>query len=73
MEKRFYSDRVGVTINMYPKPALCRPFSITGDLYETKDVATQTREFTTFDLSVVIFDRKLDLWVRVEDKRICLT
>jgi hypothetical protein len=66
MEKKFYSDRVGVEINLYNKPSLCKPFSIEGDLYKTKDVATQTRDFSTLDMSVVIFNKKLDLWVRVE-------
>ena len=64
MEKRYYSNRVWVEIDCYLKPSRCKPFFVSGDLYKIKDFE---ESFTTLDLSVVIFNKKMDLWLRVKD------
>jgi len=64
MEKRFYSNRVCVEIDIYPKPSLCKPFYVSGDAYKTKDFEIES---STLELSVVIFNKKMDFWLRVKD------
>lgn len=66
MEKRFYSNRVGVEIDIYPKPWRYNPFYITGDMYKTKNNENKKNE-TNLDLSIILFNKKMNLWVRVKD------
>ena len=61
--KNFYSSRTAVELDIFPKTSLEKPFSIVADAYRTND--DYGVEHSTLDMSIVLFNNRLNLFVRV--------